>query len=169
MTTWPPSIDRTDLGTLEAPLQFDTDEDRNEWLIVKYADVATKLAELTALKYQIRDIMDVVAGSPDKLSGTVKLDGVEFQARLTRVLRSKYEKQDDDIQPFLQTVFEEMECFRDCISVKFEEKTATMTKALKAVEELPDKGNTQIKAMAQTVLDRRSLVKGATSVKTEVK
>lgn len=169
MTTWPSSIDVTDLETLEAPLQFNTDEDRNEWLIVKYAEVATTLAELTALKYRIRDVMDAVAGEPDKLSGTVKLDGVDFQARLTRVIRSKYEKQDDDVQPFLQTVFEEMEHFRKCISVKFEEKTATMTKALNAIEELPDEGNEELKKMAHEVSSRRSLVKGATSVKTEVK
>jgi hypothetical protein len=168
MSKWVPPIDDElhDLGYPEEG--WNSAQAYYDWVIQEYGSIVTKLTELTALKYKLRDLMDSYAQPPDKVTGTVTLDGDKLRAKIVRGLRGKYPAVDADEQPFLQTIFEEMEGLRPAISIKFEEKTAAMTKLLDALSQ-DITLSTEEKELLGTVTRRRELVKAAASVKVEVK
>lgn len=107
------------------PLVFEKEEQLNDWLCTNFNKAVNDVAEATerkailvkALNNQCKDT---------KASGTVKVDGIFYQASIVRGQVPKYDVLDKKADPILQDLYTLVEGAREFIKVSFDERVAGM-------------------------------------------
>ena len=115
-------------------LDIVTKEGYIDWLLQAYVDILNAEADVTKAKTIYREKINSLI--KDTKAGIVKISGLAFKANITRKMNEKYDAPEDkDALGWLQTAYTNIESIREAISIKFEAKTATMTKYLEVRKE----------------------------------
>ena len=158
-----------DILSVEDLTKADTPEKRVDLLAQAYATVVTTLHQQAQIKAALVQTLDAWAQQPDKLSGTVKLQGDTVRVTVTRSENTSYTKRDGDEVPFLQTVFEMVPELRAALTLSIKEKPAAMTKAISKLENALSDSDPEVSADLQEILkeirDRRVFKQATPQVK----
>ena len=114
-------------------LEFEREEQLNDWLMQNYIRVVNELAEATGKKATLVKLLNDQC-KDTQATGTVKVRGDVFEASIVRGVTPKYDVLDKKATPILEQMYTVIEEAREHIRVSFDERVAAMGEWIEEIE-----------------------------------
>lgn len=120
----------TNFDGITKEIEFETQRLFNDYLMGQFVDAVNAEKEATDKKRKLALLINEQCPDKDKASGTVKVEGLQYKATITRSQVPKYPPTDKLQDSLLQQLFTCVEEARLAIKLSFEERPVAMTEFL---------------------------------------